>query len=179
MEHLWNTRFSVVAHRVYDVIWDGTEKMNEIRESLLQQQKINRFLRLKWPTSQDTCAYALHARIDIINDLYTTVATDAGFTIPVRMLPAVDRSAVLEKFQALVHEIQSMQPEVEAVEEKYSFDASQLKETMESAVTALEAYLLSESPPASAGQPSEAQASMQAGQVCMKSLLLRLGRTAE
>ena len=179
MEHSYNTRFSVVAHRVYDVIWDGTEKMNEIRESLQTQKKINRFLRKEWPTSQDTCANALHARIESINDLFNTVATDAGFTIPVRMLPAVDRSAVPEKFQALVAEIRSMQPELEAVEAQYSVDGSQLQDTLRRAVLALEAYLLSESPHASAGQPSEAQASMQAGQVCMKSLLLRLGRTAE
>ena len=53
--------------------------------------------------------------------------------------PAVERAAIPPIFRILVGELQSMEGEVPAVEEKYSVDCSKLKKSVENAVTQLEA----------------------------------------
>jgi hypothetical protein len=145
MELQWQEQFAVVAQCVYTVIWDYNEKRTEIIDHLLENRTISGPRARNWQSSSDTKAYALELRIRVIQDILSTLVLNDPHDLSNTKRPSCTGPPFLQCFR--LWWVKSSQCKAKCQVSTKSTPSIALrwsKQSMEDAVTQLEAYLLLE-----------------------------------
>ena len=137
MATAWEERFADVVGRVYRVLFDAGDSLQELKEHLFASGQIGPMWYKSWPRASDANAYALDASATRLCGLTNAVVTADH-------KPSVQRTAVPAVFENIKECIEGMSAQVESVEQEYDGDCSELKTSMQTALTRLETYLSEE-----------------------------------